>query len=60
MFRFIFTLCDIFSDIIDVIAEKWFDKFDYEIKNYQNNEDRFSFKKYLSYLNMFLIKDIIK
>ena len=58
--RSTFALCDIFSGITDVIVERWFDKFDYEMKDYQNDKGRFSFKKYLSYFNMLLIKDVIK
>ena len=60
MSRLTFALCDTFSNIIDVIVERWFDKFDYKIKNYQNDEGRFPFKKYLNYLNMLLIKNVIK
>ena len=58
--RLISALCDIFSNIVDIIIEKWLDKFDYKIKNYQNDEGRFSFKKYLNYLNMLLIENVIK
>ena len=60
MSRFIFALCDIFLDIINVIAIKWLNKFDYEMKDYQNNENRFSFMKYFNYFNMLLIEDVIK
>ena len=30
------------------------------MKDYQNNEKRFLFKKYLNYLNMLLIKNVVK
>lgn len=57
---YLYIMWNLFINNIDITTIKWLNKFDYEIKKYQNNENRFSFTKYLDYFNMLLIEDIIK
>jgi hypothetical protein len=53
----IFAFCEIFSDIENISASRWLMKYEHEMSDYKQQDDRISSNKYLSSLNMLLIDE---